>query len=117
MSSPGASSGGTRGCHRAIAEAHEASPRGPDIVSGCHPPVHILRVLLEVREAGAQSRVEADLVITGFYTEGGFLPSLGSVLCKAWSVARGMLEDGDRVQGSPSAALDGLNILHDDNPS
>ena len=53
-------------------------------------------------------------MITGFYTEGGFLPCLGSVLRKARSVARGMLEDGGGVQGSPSAALDGLNILHDD---
>ena len=82
-------------------------------MGGCHPSVHVLSVLVEVREAAAEGQVEA--VILGFCSaKSGFLPCLGSVLRKARSVARGMLEDCDRVQSSPSSALDRLNILHDD---
>ena len=81
-------------------------------MGGCHPPVHVLSVLVEVREAGAEGGVEA--VNLSLYPESGFLPCLGSVLRKARSVAGGMLEDCDRVQSSPSSALDGLNILHGD---
>ena len=55
-----------------------------------------------------------EAVNLSLYPESGFLPCLGSVLRKARSVARGMLEDRDRVQSSPSSALDRLNILHDD---
>ena len=68
---------------------------------------------MEVREAAAEGQVEA-IINLSLYPKSGFLPCLGSVLRKARSVARGMLEDCDRVQSSPSSALDGLNILHDD---